>query len=148
MDGEPHLSHFKSLGALKKAVQTHLQQQFCNICLESRKVSALILSCNGFSIIVLSLLLEVTWAAETVELQVFIPEQILYSKSELSRHQRTGDVEGAMAESGFRGHPLCRCVYFLYTANSPWHILDEMLWSTQAMQLIEEEDQQQGHCQT
>lgn len=41
-------------------------------------------------------------------LQVFIPEQVLYTKPELHRHLRQGDLEGAMAESGFKGHPLCR----------------------------------------
>jgi hypothetical protein len=39
---------------------------------------------------------------------VFISEQVLYSKSDLERHMRTGDDEGPMAESGFKGHPLCR----------------------------------------
>ncbi|WIA10933.1 hypothetical protein OEZ85_011098 [Tetradesmus obliquus] len=40
--------------------------------------------------------------------KVFISEQVLYSKSDLERHMRTGDDEGPMAESGFKGHPLCR----------------------------------------
>jgi hypothetical protein len=40
--------------------------------------------------------------------QVFISEQVLYSKSDLERHMRTGDDEGPMAESGFKGHPICR----------------------------------------
>lgn len=41
-------------------------------------------------------------------MQVFLAEQCLYSKSELDRHMKTGDVEGPMAESGFKGHPECR----------------------------------------
>ena len=40
--------------------------------------------------------------------QVFISEQVLYSKADLMRHNQVGDVEGAMAESGFKGHPMCR----------------------------------------
>lgn len=40
--------------------------------------------------------------------QVFISEQVLYSKSDLERHMRTGDDAGPLAESGFKGHPLCR----------------------------------------
>ena len=43
-------------------------------------------------------------------LQVFISEQILYTRADLGRHMRSGDVEGAMAESGFKGHPQCKCV--------------------------------------
>ena len=41
-------------------------------------------------------------------LQVFIPEQVAYSKPDLERHMRTGDLTGPMAESGFKGHPQCR----------------------------------------
>ncbi|EIE25131.1 hypothetical protein COCSUDRAFT_46598 [Coccomyxa subellipsoidea C-169] len=40
--------------------------------------------------------------------KVFIPEQIAYSKPELDRHMRSGDLTGPMAESGFKGHPQCR----------------------------------------
>lgn len=40
--------------------------------------------------------------------QVFISEQVLYSKADLERHMRTGDDAGPLAESGFKGHPLCR----------------------------------------
>ena len=40
--------------------------------------------------------------------QVFIPEQVAYSKPDLERHMRTGDLTGPMAESGFKGHPQCR----------------------------------------
>ena len=63
-----------------KALKAHLQQQyrlqFCDICLEGRKV--------------------------------FVGEQQLYGKPELERHLKSGDVEGPMAESGFKGHPECR----------------------------------------
>ena len=41
-------------------------------------------------------------------MQVFIPEQVAYSKPDLERHMRTGDLTGPMAESGFKGHPQCR----------------------------------------
>ena len=41
-------------------------------------------------------------------LQVFIAEQLLYTSKDLARHQQTGDIEGVMAESGFKGHPSCR----------------------------------------
>lgn len=38
---------------------------------------------------------------------MFIGEQVLYTKEELERHNRTGDLTGPMAESGFKGHPQC-----------------------------------------
>ena len=41
-------------------------------------------------------------------LQVFISEQVLYTEKELKQHGRAGDVTGALAESGFSGHPSCR----------------------------------------
>ena len=41
--------------------------------------------------------------------QVFISEQILYNRQDLERHQRQGDLTGPLAESGFKGHPNCRC---------------------------------------
>jgi len=41
-------------------------------------------------------------------LQVFISEQVLYTDKELKQHGRAGDVTGALAESGFSGHPSCR----------------------------------------
>lgn len=40
--------------------------------------------------------------------QVFISDQMLYSKADLEKHMRTGDDAGPLAESGFKGHPLCR----------------------------------------
>lgn len=40
--------------------------------------------------------------------QVFVCEQLLYSKASLDRHLKTGDEEGPLAESGFKGHPQCR----------------------------------------
>eukprot|EP00879_Flechtneria_rotunda_P019552 GHRR01020539.1.p1 GENE.GHRR01020539.1~~GHRR01020539.1.p1 ORF type:complete len:855 (+),score=361.96 GHRR01020539.1:259-2823(+) len=40
--------------------------------------------------------------------KVFISEQVLYTKSDLDRHHRTGDDAGPLAEAGFKGHPLCR----------------------------------------
>ena len=39
---------------------------------------------------------------------MFISEQVLYSKEELKQHNKSGDATGALAESGFRGHPQCR----------------------------------------
>ena len=40
--------------------------------------------------------------------QVFIPEQQVYSKQELDRHNKSGDPTGPLADSGFKGHPQCR----------------------------------------
>ncbi|KAK9858006.1 hypothetical protein WJX84_008852, partial [Apatococcus fuscideae] len=40
--------------------------------------------------------------------KVFIAEQVLYTKGDLHKHVRTGDLEGPLAESGFKGHPDCR----------------------------------------
>ena len=41
--------------------------------------------------------------------QVFISEQVLYTKADLEQHMRKGDLTGPLAESGFQGHPSCRC---------------------------------------
>ncbi|KAL4444334.1 hypothetical protein ABPG75_012071 [Micractinium tetrahymenae] len=71
----PHKT-FASLKALKAHLQQQHKLQFCDICLEGRKV--------------------------------FISEQQVYTKGELERHLRGGDVEGPMAVSGFKGHPECR----------------------------------------
>ena len=40
--------------------------------------------------------------------QVFISEQMLYTREEMKQHMKVGDVTGALAESGFSGHPQCR----------------------------------------
>ena len=53
--------------------------------------------------------------------QVFIPEQVAYSKPDLERHMRTGDLTGPMAESGFKGHPQCRSA-----AHAP--LREELRW--------------------
>lgn len=37
-DGSTQPTHFRSLGALKKALQAQLQLHFCDLCLENRKV--------------------------------------------------------------------------------------------------------------
>ncbi|GBF91964.1 hypothetical protein Rsub_04688 [Raphidocelis subcapitata] len=39
--------------------------------------------------------------------KVFISEQVLYSRRDLDRHNRTGDDAGPLAEAGFKGHPPC-----------------------------------------
>ena len=39
---------------------------------------------------------------------MFLSEQVAYTRAQLERHQRHGDEEGPLAESGFRGHPECR----------------------------------------
>jgi E3 ubiquitin-protein ligase ZNF598 len=39
--------------------------------------------------------------------QVFVGEQQLYDKEGLERHMRRGDLEGPLAEAGFKGHPRC-----------------------------------------
>ena len=49
---------------------------------------------------------------QAFHMQVFIPEQVAYSKPDLERHMRTGDLTGPMAESGFKGHPQCRSAPF------------------------------------
>ena len=41
-------------------------------------------------------------------MQVFLCEQVLYSSQDLKHHMKSGDTEGPMAESGFKGHPMCR----------------------------------------
>lgn len=54
--------------------------------------------------------------------KVFLAEQIAYTKPELERHMRQGDVEGPMAESGFKGHPDCRfCKKRYYGENELYH---------------------------
>lgn len=40
-------------------------------------------------------------------MQVFVSEQVLYSKQQLNSHKQHGDREGPLAESGFTGH--CHC---------------------------------------
>ena len=40
--------------------------------------------------------------------QVFVNEQVLYTRSELNRHYKRGDTKGPMAEAGFKGHPTCQ----------------------------------------
>ena len=37
-------------------------------------------------------------------LQVFLSEQVLYTKQQLTSHKQHGDREGPLAESGFTGH--------------------------------------------
>ena len=50
--------------------------------------------------------------------QVFVSEQLLYTRPELERHKRTGDTEGPLAESGFRGHAHCRfCRRYFFSDN-------------------------------
>ncbi|GMH45996.1 hypothetical protein BSKO_13960 [Bryopsis sp. KO-2023] len=40
--------------------------------------------------------------------KVFVSEQIVYGKNELARHLKQGDLEGPLAQAGFKGHPQCR----------------------------------------
>jgi len=40
--------------------------------------------------------------------QVFVNEQVLYTRSELTRHYKRGDAAGVMADAGFKGHPTCQ----------------------------------------
>ncbi len=35
-------------------------------------------------------------------------EQQLYNKADLDRHMKVGDASGPLADSGFKGHPVCR----------------------------------------
>ncbi len=53
-------------------------------------------------------------------MQVFIPEQVAYSKPDLERHMRTGDLTGPMAESGFKGHPQCRSACGMSMSACTW----------------------------
>ena len=46
--------------------------------------------------------------AAALHAQIFVSEQLLYSKDTLKRHQEAGDASGPLAESGFKGHPLCK----------------------------------------
>lgn len=39
---------------------------------------------------------------------MFTCEQQLYNKADLDRHMKVGDSSGPLADSGFKGHPLCR----------------------------------------
>lgn len=51
-------------------------------------------------------------------MQVFISEQVLYTKDSLRRHNECGDESGPMAENGFKGHPACKfCRTRFYDAN-------------------------------
>ncbi|GLI58515.1 hypothetical protein VaNZ11_000251 [Volvox africanus] len=50
--------------------------------------------------------------------KVFVSEQLLYSKDTLRRHQESGDESGPLADSGFKGHPLCKfCRTRFYDSN-------------------------------
>ena len=40
--------------------------------------------------------------------KLFAAEQQVYSEAALARHRTTGDADGPLAESGFKGHPACR----------------------------------------
>ena len=43
-------------------------------------------------------------------------EQVLYTRSQLSRHYAQGDLEGPMADAGFKGHPSCHfCKKYFYS---------------------------------
>lgn len=45
-------------------------------------------------------------------------EQMVYSKETLKRHLESGDESGPLAESGFKGHPLCKfCRQRFYDSN-------------------------------
>ena len=46
-------------------------------------------------------------AITVLAVQVFLSEQVLYSKQQLTSHKQHGDQEGPLAESGFTGH--CHC---------------------------------------
>ncbi|KAF5826248.1 hypothetical protein DUNSADRAFT_3927 [Dunaliella salina] len=62
---------FSSFEAMKSFIQNNYKLQFCNICVEGRKV--------------------------------FLCEQQLYTRFDLDKHNKTGDDEGPLAESGFKG---------------------------------------------
>ncbi|KAG2453462.1 hypothetical protein HYH02_001683 [Chlamydomonas schloesseri] len=50
--------------------------------------------------------------------KVFVSEQLVYNKETLKRHLENGDESGPLAESGFKGHPLCKfCRQRFYDSN-------------------------------
>uniref|UniRef100_A0A7S3QSY8 RanBP2-type domain-containing protein n=1 Tax=Dunaliella tertiolecta TaxID=3047 RepID=A0A7S3QSY8_DUNTE len=50
--------------------------------------------------------------------KVFLCEQLLYTRFDLDKHNKTGDDEGPLAESGFKGHPMCHfCRTRFYDSN-------------------------------
>jgi hypothetical protein len=56
---------------------------------------------------------------------VFISEQVLYSKRDLDRHNRTGDDAGPLAEAGFKGHPPCHfCRTRFYDSNELYNHME------------------------
>ena len=151
----------RSLRELKQLLAASRQLQFCDICLEGRKVWRLLLSIRGpcvlhqccpvgsnASVPCMQLPFGLAWIAcacrawiqqpsvrcrqgqatalaavmrrvcvppwltcvspPDARTQVFIPEQQVYSRQELDRHNRSGDAAGPLADSGFKGHPQCR----------------------------------------
>jgi hypothetical protein len=57
--------------------------------------------------------------------KVFISEQVLYSKRDLDRHNRTGDDAGPLAEAGFKGHPPCHfCRRRFYDSNELYNHME------------------------
>ncbi len=57
--------------------------------------------------------------------KVFVCEQLLYSKTQLERHNRMGDETGPLAESGFKGHPLCKfCKQRFFDSHELWRHME------------------------
>jgi len=50
--------------------------------------------------------------------KVFLCEQLLYSRPDLDKHNKSGDDTGPLAEANFKGHPLCKfCKQRFYDSN-------------------------------
>ncbi|GAX74773.1 hypothetical protein CEUSTIGMA_g2220.t1 [Chlamydomonas eustigma] len=57
--------------------------------------------------------------------KVFLCEQLLYNKVQLDRHNRQGDETGPLAESNFKGHPLCKfCRQRFYDSQELWRHME------------------------
>ncbi|KAG1663966.1 hypothetical protein FOA52_001092 [Chlamydomonas sp. UWO 241] len=57
--------------------------------------------------------------------QVFVCEQLLYTRESLNRHNAEGDETGPMAEAGFKGHPQCKfCRQRFYDSQELWRHME------------------------
>jgi hypothetical protein len=93
---------------MKRFLETNSRLQFCDICVQGRKVwphmqelaPGLVqpvpyqLSLHGLD--------TPSRMHAAPDLQVFLCEQLLYTKQDLDRHMKTGDEAGPLAESGFK----------------------------------------------
>ncbi|KIZ00810.1 LIM domain and RING finger protein, partial [Monoraphidium neglectum] len=111
---------FNALDPLKRRVQEQVKLHFCDLCLKGRKVRPQLQRARR----VPSGAAGPPWRPRPAAVGgaggplapalraraatlVFISEQVLYSRRDLDRHNRTGDDAGPLAEAGFKGHPPC-----------------------------------------